>query len=136
MLQLCIRLVINTSKSKLYSRFHQFIRFNRIYKGEIKIFDGATQVHHIIESSQVDAPNRMEPKDFCEKWIKTKQPGEWGYYKACVQEIAVATGLSPRTVESWGPDFSGRPDSVLVTLKKEDTIRQIRELVKPDDLLN
>lgn len=65
----------------------------------------------------------LEPKDFCIKWVKTHKPQDWGYYKACVRELASVTGLSPRTIESWGPDFGKRPDSVLVTLHKEDIIR-------------
>jgi hypothetical protein len=52
----------------------------------------------------------------------------------CVKLLAKATGLSERTVEGWGSDFSNRPDYVLTTLKKEDTILQIRELVKRSDL--
>lgn len=74
--------------------------------------------------------SQMEPKDFCLKWIVHIKPGEWGYYKACVQEIARTTGLSPRTVESWGPDFEKRPDSVLVTLGKENKLREIGQKLK------
>jgi hypothetical protein len=76
----------------------------------------------------------MEPSEFCKKWVTSPKPGEWGYYKACVTELAKTTGLSPRTIESWGPEFKGRPESVLVTLRKEDIIRQIRKLVEPEDL--
>ncbi|BDA76315.1 hypothetical protein CAL7716_104810 (plasmid) [Calothrix sp. PCC 7716] len=76
----------------------------------------------------------MEPLDFCRKWIKSPLPGERGYYKVCVKLLAKATGLSERTVEGWGSDFSNRPDYVLTTLKKEDIILQIRELVKRSDL--
>lgn len=72
----------------------------------------------------------MEPKDFCAKWITHLQPGDWGYFKACVQELAEVTGLSVRTIEKWGSDFSKRPDSVLVTLTKEDKLRQIKNLLE------
>lgn len=76
----------------------------------------------------------MEPLEFCRKWLKAPTPGERGYYKVCVKLLAKATGLSVRTVEGWGPDFSSRPEYVLTTLKKEDTILQIRELVKKSEL--
>ncbi|MFB2920344.1 MULTISPECIES: hypothetical protein [Aerosakkonema] len=76
----------------------------------------------------------MEPAEFCLKWVKNIKPGERGYYKACVKVLSKVTGLSERTIEGWGPDFSGRPDSVAVTLRKEDILNQIRQLVKPDDL--
>ena len=62
------------------------------------------------------------------------QPGERGYYKACARLLAEVTGLSVRTVEGWGTDFSNRPESVIVTLKKEDILLQIRELVNSEDL--
>ena len=90
-----------------------------------------SKVHHMID---VLKKRPLEPSDFCQKWVKSIAPGERGYYKACVKAIAEATGLSERTIEGWGSDFKGRPDSVLVTLKKEDTINQIRVLVKVDDL--
>lgn len=77
---------------------------------------------------------RLEPLEFCHKWLKAPARRERGYYKTCVKLLAQATGLSARTVEGWGPDFSNRPDYVLTTLKKEDTILQIRELVKKSDL--
>lgn len=83
-----------------------------------------------------DAFNSMllEPAEFCRKWVKNIEPGERGYYKSCVKLLSKVTGLSERTIEGWGPDFSGRPDSVVVTLRKEDILKQIRELVKTDDL--
>jgi hypothetical protein len=77
---------------------------------------------------------KLEPLEFCRKWVKSPQPGERGYYKVCVRFLAKATGLSERTVEGWGAEFSNHPDYVLITLKKEDTILQIRELVKQNDL--
>lgn len=73
----------------------------------------------------VDKESLMEPRDFCAKWIKEVKPGEWGYFKACVEELATVTHLASSTISKWGPDFSKRPDSVLVTLKKEDTLREV-----------
>lgn len=72
----------------------------------------------------------MEPKDFCQKWVTNLEPGEWGYFKACVEELAFVTNLSSRTIEKWGPDFEKRPNSVLITLEKEDTLREIKKLLK------
>ncbi|MGB3693588.1 MAG: hypothetical protein WBG70_11520 [Spirulinaceae cyanobacterium] len=74
---------------------------------------------------KVDKESQMEPHEFCAKWIKEIRPGEWGYFKACVEELARVTKLAPSTISKWGPDFSKRPDSVLVTLKKEDTLREV-----------
>ncbi|AFZ11507.1 hypothetical protein Cri9333_0557 [Crinalium epipsammum PCC 9333] len=97
----------------------------------VAVFHYLSKVHHMIDALK---KRQLEPSDFCRKWIKSIAPDERGYYKACVKAIAEATGLSERTIEGWGPDFKGRPDSVLVTLSKEDTINQIRVLVKVDNL--
>ncbi|WP_206756695.1 hypothetical protein [Planktothrix sp. FACHB-1365] len=77
----------------------------------------------------------LEPKEFCLRWVKTPNPGARGYYTACVRDLAKATGLSERTIEGWGPEFRDRPDYILVVLEKENTIRQIRQLVQlpPED---
>ena len=76
----------------------------------------------------------LEPIAFCRRWVKG-DPNERGYYTTCVAALAEATGLSKRTVEGWGKDFTGRPDYVLNTLKKEDLLNQIRELNPPPDYL-
>ena len=83
-------------------------------------------VHGLIQQRA----SEMEPKDFCLKWVKHLAPGEWGYYKACVEELSKATGLAPTTVSGWGPDFGKRPKSVLVTLAKEDALRDIEQILE------
>lgn len=66
--------------------------------------------------------------------MRSPCPGERGYYKACVALLAKVTGLSGRTIEGWGTDFSNRPESVTVTLRKENTLLEIRELINSEDL--
>ena len=104
---------------------------NYVFTRLLTMFRQISKVHHIINAFR-ERP--LEPSDFCQKWIKSAAPGERGYYKACVKALAQATGLSERTIQGWGSDFNGRPDSVLVTLRKEDILNQIRDLVKPDNL--
>lgn len=87
-------------------------------------------VHHDNRQMTLFAAALMEPKDFCKKWVTHLQPGDWGYFTACVEELANATGLSSRTVEKWGADFERRPDSVLITLRKEDTLKEIQKLLQ------
>lgn len=89
-------------------------------------------VHHDIEQmTQFVVAASMEPKEFCEKWVTHLKPGDWGYFKTCVEELAKVTSLSWRTVEKWGPDFRGRPETVLVTLDKEDKLREIQKVLQP-----
>ena len=91
----------------------------------------AATVHQDNSETTVSAlPHSMEPKDFCEKWVAHLQPGDWGYFTACVEELAIATGLSPKTVAKWGTDFKQRPDSALIALRKEDTLREIQRLLQ------
>lgn len=88
--------------------------------------------HHRIDELR-DLP--LEPSEYCRKWVEG-DPEERGYYKQCVSALAKVTGLSRRTIEGWGSDFSGRPEYVLRHLRREDILNQIRVLVKQlDDLL-
>lgn len=76
----------------------------------------------------------MEPSDFCKRWITRVRPGERGWRAECCRELAKATGLSIRTIEGWGSDFSGRPEIIVTLLRKEDLLRQIARLSGSDNL--
>lgn len=76
----------------------------------------------------------LEPLEYCQKWVELS-PEERGYRKACVEALAQATGLSPRTIENWGKSFEKRPDHITHSLRMADTLNQIRKLVLPPDLL-
>lgn len=75
----------------------------------------------------------MEPLEFCRQYVDVP-PEARGFYTACCRELAKATGLSIRSVQNWGSDFSRRPRYVLSILGKEHVIRQIKRLVSADDL--
>ena len=77
----------------------------------------------------------LEPADFCARWITSIDPNDRGYYSACVRELAKATGLSERTVNGWGADFAKRPKYIIILLRKEDLIRQMRLLLDKFDQL-
>ncbi|MEB3828861.1 hypothetical protein [Phormidium sp. CCY1219] len=68
----------------------------------------------------------MEPSEFCQRWIVDPAPGEWGYRQACTKLLAEATGLSERSIENWGKDFSNRPDYILLILQKDNALREIQ----------
>ena len=72
----------------------------------------------------------MEPREFCQTWLETPNPGDWGYRRACVRLLAEATGLSERTIENWGKDFDRRPDYVLIILKKDNALREIQKILE------
>lgn len=62
----------------------------------------------------------MSPSQFCEKWIPILyniSPDQRGYKAACIRELQAVTGLTERTVKSWGADMADYPDSVGNTLK-------------------
>jgi hypothetical protein len=70
----------------------------------------------------------LEPQEFCRRWIQSPAPDEYGYYSACVRELAKVCEISERTVQGWGKNFSKRPVYVLAMLRKEDLICQMRRL--------
>lgn len=77
----------------------------------------------------------LEPKEFCARWVRSVAPEDRGYYSACVRELARVTEYSERTIQGWGPDFAKRPKIVVILLRKEDLIRQMREKLNEfDDL--
>lgn len=77
----------------------------------------------------------LEPLDFCKKWSKATY-GEYGSRKAYITLLSQVTGLSERSIERWGSDFSQRPDYVLAILRREDMLNDIRETIgdRPDYL--
>lgn len=77
----------------------------------------------------------LEPIDFCKKWLDFP-PEERGFYTRCVRELARVTGLTERAIHGWGPEFRGRPEYILKLLRKEDLLRQIRDLVQGMDELS
>ncbi len=72
----------------------------------------------------------LEPSEYCKRWVEVP-PDERGYRKACVAALAQATGLSPRTINDWGPNFERRPDLILHVLTMADMLNQIRKIVLP-----
>lgn len=74
----------------------------------------------------------LEPLEYCQRWVEIPSD-ERGYRKACVTALAEATGLSPRTINDWGPNFERRPDHVLHVLRMADMLNQIRKIVLPPD---
>ncbi|NEO28068.1 MAG: hypothetical protein F6K03_14595 [Kamptonema sp. SIO4C4] len=74
----------------------------------------------------------LEPLDYCRKWVRLA-PEERGYRKACVDALAEATGLSPRTIENWGKSFEKRPDHITHSLYMADKLNQIQQIVLPPD---
>ncbi|EAW36772.1 hypothetical protein [Lyngbya sp. PCC 8106] len=83
---------------------------------------------------RIDALTRLplEPLEYCQRWVELS-PEERGYRKACVESLAAATGLSPRTIENWGKNFEKRPDHVTHTLRLADMLNQVRKIVLPPD---
>lgn len=75
----------------------------------------------------------MEPLEFCRQYVNLP-PEARGFYTACCRELAEATGLSIRSIQNWGSDFSRRPKYVLSILHKEDVIRKIKRLVSAENL--
>jgi hypothetical protein len=83
---------------------------------------------------RIDVLSRLplEPLEYCQRWLEVP-PDERGYRKACIAALAEATGLSPRTINDWGPNFERRPDNVLHVLRMADMLNQIRKIVLPPD---
>jgi len=74
--------------------------------------------------------NEIEPIDYLRKWIpiKTgKYEGEYGWKKACIEEIHVLTGYEPSTISTWSIDFSKAPVQVRKSLFKEDILNGIEQ---------
>lgn len=69
----------------------------------------------------------MEPSEYCRRWVRSG-PGK-GYRKVCINALAEATGLSPKTIKDWGPNFTKRPRYVLRLLRQADLINQFKRLV-------
>ena len=74
----------------------------------------------------------LNPQDYCDRWVDLPK-NERGYYKACVTELARATGLSRRTIEGWGPNFGRCPKLARVTLRYKDMLNQIRGILSNSD---
>lgn len=74
----------------------------------------------------------LNPKEYCDRWVEVPKD-ERGYYKACVTELAKATGLSRRTIEGWGPNFEKCPESAKVTLRYKDMLNQIKAVMSTAD---
>lgn len=87
------------------------------------------EAHHRIDALR-NTP--LEPLDYCQRWVEMS-PDDRGYRKACVEALAEATGLSPRTINNWGKHFEKRPDYALHALRMADLLNQIRKIVTPPD---
>ncbi|MDJ0903741.1 MAG: hypothetical protein QNJ55_33625 [Xenococcus sp. MO_188.B8] len=72
--------------------------------------------------------NTLTPWEYCQKWVELS-PNQRGFRKACVDVLAEATGLSPRTIGNWGKQFEKHPDHVLRTLSLADQLNQIKKIV-------
>lgn len=80
----------------------------------------------------------VNPQDFCNKWVKFKPRSRrnptWGLNKAHFDALMGVLGVAKSSVSRWGDGFTGCPDTVKITLAKEDIINQIREITEDTDL--
>jgi len=83
----------------------------------------------LIEQHVIDALCQLplEPSEYCRRWVKSR-PGK-GYRKVCINALAEVTGLSPRTIKDWGPNFTRCPRYVLRLLRQADLINQFKLLI-------
>ncbi|WP_319422699.1 hypothetical protein [Pleurocapsa sp. FMAR1] len=56
-------------------------------------------------------------------------PEQRGYRKACIEQLAKATGLSETTIANWGKDFEKRPDYIVHTLSIANKLNRIRQII-------
>jgi hypothetical protein len=82
-----------------------------------------------LESHRIDTLRQLplEPMEYCRRWVS--RDSSKNYRKACINAIAQATGLSPKTVKDWGPNFRRRPKYVARLLRQADLINQFKQLV-------
>ena len=81
---------------------------------------------------------RMTPPEYCEKWIPVLygfEPGEYGYRKACIQELMYVTSFEPGTIKNWGADLNtlskrSRP-MVERLLALQDLANETDRLIRP-----
>lgn len=78
----------------------------------------------------------MEPKEFCSRWVTHVPPGDRGYIKACIDELARVTGLSPKTIEKWGTNFERRPNHILTALDSANTLREVEKALQASKILS
>jgi hypothetical protein len=69
----------------------------------------------------------LEPMEYCRRWVR-RDPTR-NYRKVCINAIADVTGLSPKTVKDWGPNFHRRPRYVTRLLRQADLLNQFKQLV-------
>jgi hypothetical protein len=74
----------------------------------------------------------LEPIDYCRRWVLI-DPAR-SYWKVCVNALAQATGLSPKTIKNWGTNFQQRPRYIPYVLRQADLLNQIRELDRAQQL--
>lgn len=74
----------------------------------------------------------MTPWEYCQKWVELSSE-QRGFRKACVNALAEATGLSPRTIGNWGKKFEKHPDHVLKTLSLANRLNQIEKIISQSD---
>jgi hypothetical protein len=77
----------------------------------------------------------VTPKEYCEKWIPKKtqyEPSKRGYISACVRELSEVLGYAEISIRKWGKDFENHPDTVKVTLTKQDQLNSINEILRSE----
>lgn len=81
---------------------------------------------------------RMAPSDYCKKWIPSLygyEPGEYGYRKACIIELAHVTCFELSTIQNWGKDLNtlakrSRP-SIERLLAQQDLLNEADQRIRP-----
>lgn len=69
----------------------------------------------------------LEPDQFCRRWVE--QTSGKGYRKLCINRLAAATRLSPKTVKDWGANFTQRPRYIPHLLRQIDLLNQFKQLI-------
>lgn len=87
-------------------------------------------IRHYREKALVVANglSRMEPNEYCRRWVTHIQPGERGYRAACIRALERATfGVYKfDTIDrNWGSEFERRPDAALELLRVANMLNEI-----------
>lgn len=75
----------------------------------------------------------MLPKDYCEKWIPLLydlNPGDYGYKRACIDELSKLTGFATKTVKNWDSEFGKAPVQAKIICGLMDRLRTIEKHCK------
>jgi hypothetical protein len=81
---------------------------------------------------------RMTPSEYCKKWIPHlygHEPGEYGYRKACIIELACITDFETSSIQNWGQDLnnlSKRSRSLVErVLAQQDLLNEADARIRP-----